>query len=767
MVEPTADQNPALPPQGAAPGAAPAAPQNTDPLAAVVAGYLSHLTQNQPPPVSSVMAQKQASAAAQKPVDTSSALGGAPPQSSDSPAPGSFGDKLKGAFGGVMDDLGDAAHAHDTKGGWFSGVANTLNARRQRLDQEKKDAALLAKTQAETVMMHRNIYQQETAQRQQAYAGNQSFVDTFKVNHDITNGVTQDELQKNFKDNKNFANEYYVRATGEEPLLDQTGMPKRDKNGNPITTPTYTLISRATKDGQPDDKEVTPEMSAGMQKYLGQSMPKGTKLTGLQYASLDTALNNSRNSTNILQNANGKEFSDEQLKSLSPYLTDPTIQSAISHVPGSAYAGLKQYSDNANLHILQLQGQAEIAKQQGNQQMFDQTQAAISQITEERDKVMQFTSTAVSPKQIEDYDKKQNEAGLMLTDLQKKADGAHGEEAAAIAAGTRKMLEDHPEYGSGTKQTLQRIIGQTEAAAKASQEYKSDEEKRKQEVTNALAEGDTDVLVDAALHYQLDPNKLYSMRKNTNAEFKAKMLRQDSTWSELLYKQRYDTAQSFAIGKPGELAVRSLNKFALHTGDANELISTLQNTNSPLINKPLNAVKLALGNDKVQPYEAALEAARTEYLNFLNNQHALTTVDKEMADKLIDKNSSPAASQAVLRQMAKTIALAGYSFNSDYKQVMGQNIPGLLTPKAANVLKNFGINPDSVYSEQDIMSSKQAPASSPKAADALPTGPNDAAVRPKNTQSVLKGSDGKWYYFGPNKQFLSVVPDQFQGEYNK
>jgi hypothetical protein len=442
---PQTDQNGnPLPPQGVAPGAAtPGIVANSGGLAdAVAAAFMKHLAANQPPPVSAVIAKAKADADAAQPV-----------KEDNPPAPGSFGSKLISAAQGVAGDLGDAAHASDTKGGWLTGVTNTLNARNQRLAQQKKDEALLAKSQAETVALHRNIYQQDEAIRQNGYKGNQAFVDTFKAAHDVEEGLTHDELMKRATSDKDFAKKYFVRATSETPVLDANGVPTTDKNGNPVMTPSYAVITQATKDGSPDDKVVTPDMSADMKKYLGSQIPPNTRLTGLQYYALDGKLNLTRNAVNILNNTNEKELTDEQVKSLNPYLTDPTIQGAISHVPGSAYAGLLQYQKNADAHIADLQQKADQAKQQNNQKAYDTAKQQIADVTQEKDKVAAFAAQAITPKQIERYDKEGEKDIQWVDKVLHDPNALSGDKASAVIPQLQSALATATDPGLKQKLT--------------------------------------------------------------------------------------------------------------------------------------------------------------------------------------------------------------------------------------------------------------------------------------------------------------------------
>lgn len=422
---------------------------------AVASAFLQHTAQIAG---TSVVAQKAKAdatakaAAANKPVDTNRP-----------PAPGSFGAKLAGAAQGVLSDLGDAAAAQGSKEqGWLGGVANTLNARNQRLAEAQKNQILLAKTQAETVALHRNIYQQDQAIRGAAYKANQTFADTYKVNHDIEDGITHDELMNRAQTDKDFAKKYYVRATGEEPVLDAQGEPTKDKNGNPITTPTYSLINRATKDGTRDDKTVTADDSAEMAKYLGSNMPPGTKLTGDQYAALNGQLNITRNAVNILNNTNKKELSPEQMRSLRPYLNDPTIQAAISHVPGSAYAGLQQYEANADAHIAELQYKIANAAATGNgntinkeqaQQIVDSAKTQIADIEAEKKKVAAFTSTAISPDQITRFNKEGNDAVKWVDKILHDPTSLAGDKASSVIPQLQEALKTETDPGRRQKLT--------------------------------------------------------------------------------------------------------------------------------------------------------------------------------------------------------------------------------------------------------------------------------------------------------------------------
>src|SRR2546426_967598 len=98
-------------------------------------------------------------------------------------------------------------------------------------------------------------------------------------------------------------------------------------------------------------------------------------------------------------------------------------------------------------------------------------------------------------------------------------------------------------------------------------------------------------------------------------------MRQDPTLNKTTYPQRPRGAEKFSSGK-GADQISSLNTFAGHIADASDLVDSLRNTGSPWLNAPMNKVAVGLGNDKIGPFQAALEAAKDEYLNFLKAGHA-------------------------------------------------------------------------------------------------------------------------------------------------
>jgi hypothetical protein len=454
-------QNPAAIP---APNIAP--PTGTGSLAdKISAAYLSHLASQQPTPVKP-----------QQPMST--------------------GQKVMGAVGGIAAGLGDAAHSGDTKGGWLTGVENTLNARNKRLagdkqqqfentEQKRKDDVLLATSQAQNIMLHRNMYQQDEDHRQQFQTGNRAYFSQYKETNDLEDGVSQNELYDRMKKNPKFAQDYLARATGEVPVVNADGEEQMDKvTGLPVTRPTYTVMKLATNDGSPATKTVTAEDAAADSKYLGIQYPVGTKLTVLQDNANSLRLAGIRDASSLLNRANGKDFDKEQMDSARPLLSDPQVQHAVSAVPGSPFAGLLQASQNADQHLAAIQQQIAAAQKAGDQQGVTALQAKAAEFTEEKGKI-QSALSLVGQKQKESYMKQHGDIDERLTEMEKGVATVKSiDEAAALA-----KMKPSPLYNDEQKARLA-AINQQASSAQAAMQGVADKKKQGENAISNLTGSD-------------------------------------------------------------------------------------------------------------------------------------------------------------------------------------------------------------------------------------------------------------------------------------
>lgn len=738
--------------EGTAPPASAASILGGGGLETMVAGYLKHITDvqaNSPLAVKNQAIQQQKAAAAATPVDTSKPA--ASNDGGDQPAPGSMGSKLMGA-------LGDASHATDKPGGWLQGISNTVNARNQRLEQEKKDQILMARTQAETVAMHRNMHRQDQESTDAFQKANQHFVDTMSLNHD-TEEASFADVQKRMKD-KDFASNHYVREIGSEPVSNADGSQQKDQYGNPVTTPRYAIIAKATKDGQPDDHEVKPEWSADVKKFHGTDIPAGTKLTTGQFASLDTTLTADRNAANILGNNRGKPLSDDEIKTLRPYITDPTVQSAISHTPGDAYGGVQEQIANGDQHIANAQQAMATAQAQKNQPAYDWAKNQLTDAQEEQQKLKDFAAAAFTTKQVDAYEKKQDDSKDMLNKAVADPKIMEGHTPAYSAVLT-KMVNDPNETTQRRQQAkdLLGIVGdirtgevqleKDKAAGKKEVEvgYQGDPEAEDPQAFLKSLKPDEQAMVNLVGKGQMELGRLsyLAAKKPEMLAAVAKAYPGFDTSKIAGYK---DLVKDFTSGKVatamssggtamGHLAeLRSLNTPASHIPHTPSW-TAYQNKADTL------ATELAkFYGDTTIPAIASIKDTLTSTLPG-NREAAITTQAQSMGDKLESfeqqwKNGAPSdAYRPPQPNISPAAKRAFASLNPDYAAAHPEYGQYAAKPAAKTA------------------TSTTAPKSE------LPPGvQDDEHNRPKGTTGFKQGSDKKWYYTDVNNKPLQVMPGQ-------
>jgi hypothetical protein len=751
MVEPTAPQpqdNQQLPAQGTPPGAP--QPANTDPLSQVVTGWLQHATQqvsNNP----IVAAKNQAAQAALQPKPDVKEVGESTPAAQAQPAPGSFGDKLKGAFENVAGDLGDASHAQDTpRGGWLSAVTNTLKARSERKAQEAKDASVIAKNQAETVALHRNMFLQEKALNDAFQKSNEDYLDKRSINHDMDKGVSITALQQKMKD-PNFLTTHTAYETGSEPVLDSNGMVKR-QDGVPVTQPTYTIMTLATKDGQPDNIEVDAETSAAAKKYAGLNYPVGAKLTQGQDQALHNVTSATRNAVNTLESGNeGKAFSDEQLKTITPYLVGPdghsdqTIIGAISHVPGNAYAGLKQWSENATSQLNALQDVAQKAKDNKDQAGYDAAVKASQQIQAEKSKIDGFmTSGAISEKQIAAYDKKQDEATGWVDKVLHDPNALSGDKASAIIPQIQTALAQSPDP------LLKQKLTSALSTAQAAQENYFSDIKRKANADQLAKQGDPN-----------SAGKALASGDVTLADLKTRVSTPEFILQSIdaakKIDPKYNPADEVAFEKianspEGAKFFGSAKSLTEKDGSIDRLMSIasrMPDNSLPVLNKVQDWEELARGKGPLAGYAAAVLGVADDYGKVMGGGTASDSA-RDHALSLF------AAAQTPEQRMEAVQATLG-AVDSQIHGRVGRN---KFLQRQYNTYDRSQYMP-APPSEQQNTQPQAGVQGAPKTA----AGPADMKVRPQGTTNVQQGSDGKWYYFGANNKFLGAVPDQYQSLY--
>lgn len=157
------------------------------------------------------------------------------------------------------------------------------------------------------------------------------------------------------------------------------------------------------------------------------------------------------------------------------------------------------------------------------------------------------------------------------------------------------------------------------------------------------------------------------------------------------FEVRQGLQNDFTRGESSKSIV-SFNQFLSHVATVNAGIQSMRNTNSPWLNTPINVLRQkAEGDPTLNKTLAPIIAARTEYENFLNNDHALQTGDKEDARRILNETMSPAQMQESLRAIAHTAADRADALNDKYVRTFHRNFPQMLSPTSVQALQSFGL----------------------------------------------------------------------------
>ncbi|MGA7523557.1 MAG: hypothetical protein WBW84_13980, partial [Acidobacteriaceae bacterium] len=161
------------------------------------------------------------------------------------------------------------------------------------------------------------------------------------------------------------------------------------------------------------------------------------------------------------------------------------------------------------------------------------------------------------------------------------------------------------------------------------------------------------------------------------ADVKAKYPGFDSTQ----YQANLGLAKWATSGKGGD-QIQALNTLHQHADDFTANMNQLGNLDTAFLNTPINRLKNMTGNPNITATIARMLAVRTEYLNALNNNHALTVEDKADASRLLNENQSPQQWRAVIDQIQHTADLRGAETNARYRATFGKDMPNYRPPQS-------------------------------------------------------------------------------------
>lgn len=163
-------------------------------------------------------------------------------------------------------------------------------------------------------------------------------------------------------------------------------------------------------------------------------------------------------------------------------------------------------------------------------------------------------------------------------------------------------------------------------------------------------------------------------------------------YNEFYADQKAEAVKELLGDKKTGQAIKSFNQFFVHSADALQASKNLERTGSPWLDKSINAIKKnGMGQPGIPELMTGLQAARTEWTNFLASGYVPSSGEKDAGEVLLNDASSPRAVIGVLRTMGRQGIGRVDQINENFKTVWGSNIPNLITPSGRQAINDLGL----------------------------------------------------------------------------
>jgi hypothetical protein len=242
-------------------------------------------------------------------------------------------------------------------------------------------------------------------------------------------------------------------------------------------------------------------------------------------------------------------------------------------------------------------------------------------------------------------------------------------------------------------------------------------------VAQSLANGDMSRLRDIA-----------SLRGDQRVRIYDRAMQINPKFSTAEIDRKIKMEDYYANGK-GATNLQSFGTFLEHGGSASDAVNGIRQSNTPIINQPINWLRKNVSGDaNFQAFITALEPVRKEFESFLLGGRALYGDDRKNAEIILNENSSPAQIQSALKAMGHTAQARFNEENFRYKKVMGRDLADPFSPEAMDGAQKMGLKLGGGH-QQPASGQQTTPTVRTKAEfDALPKG-----------AKYIDSEDGKTY----------------------
>jgi len=158
----------------------------------------------------------------------------------------------------------------------------------------------------------------------------------------------------------------------------------------------------------------------------------------------------------------------------------------------------------------------------------------------------------------------------------------------------------------------------------------------------------------------------------------------DPSFDAINYQTRYKTRAAFTSGKESQ-QVNAINTVIGHLSNLSDLADALHNGDFPMVNRLTNWFKYEMGNPSITNYQTAQKAVSDEVTRVWR-QAGGAEADVQAARANLDVNNAPSQIHGAIQTYGHLLDSKLDSLRSQYKQGMGTDPIGMITPQSQQAL---------------------------------------------------------------------------------
>jgi hypothetical protein len=683
------------------------------------------------------------------------------------------------AMNSIGASLGDVAAVGKVPlgGGALTGIARTLQARQQRLTQEKRDQLLNAEANIRLRREQQLLHQADEEDIDKSIAEGQKEIEKLRTaplpSQQVAEG-TADELRKMMADQS--------KLPPDQRTLDPTTVMvipsgKKivgfDKNNEPIEQTVYTVM-RPPKEITLTDSPKDKQFLSDVKKYTDRDLKPGQVLTGAQYNFLRQQVNDLK----TLETIRRIQLQKNEIEDISSAHTLEALRGFNSNTISAIIEALGRTGGDPIQAVNILSQEKQPAVGPDGKPIMDPVLKDGKPVLGPNGQPILAPRMVPKYPDIESYmrmyfgekewtqlraNAEKNTVNAIDTDaaLEKKLVNANGEEAAAIAGQIREMLKD-PTLTPERRARLTEFLNRATAAVQASETYATNKAVASESGKRSVDEEEVrtaakNVVADAKAGRPVDLRLITSYRQDQRTELYNYIKKYDPDFNLAKLDSASKMYVDYTEGKTGQ-NIQSFGTFLEHAGEYHDAIHSLSaNVRSKIANMTINQLRALAGtNAEYYAALAALEPVQKEFEGFLLNNRALYGEDRETINKIINNDLPIGAIDAVLNQMGRTVQARYNELDRRFKNTVGQSVESAipLDPAAIEGAEKIGLDHlgDIKFKpKQTTQQTKQQAGTASKPAEFQP---------PAGATGIAPGSDGKMHFHDAQGHDLGIVPPE-------